>query len=180
VALAVASGALAAAVVGRTARAAGPAPDGPPGPAWSGGRWAAATVLAAAVLLTGVSTWRVHPSYLAYVNEAFGGPERGRELLADSNLDWGQDLARAAERVRADHAGEPVWLLYFGSAIPARYGLDAPDLRADKVPLGQVHGIVVASASAVNLFDDPPSRLLRERGTVIDDVGGSIQLYRVP
>jgi hypothetical protein len=55
-----------------------------------------AVAAVALVLLAGVSAWRVYPSYLAYTSELFGGPDRGYRLVADSNLDWGQDLARAA------------------------------------------------------------------------------------
>ncbi len=37
------------------------------------------------------SSLRVHPHYLAYFNEAAGGPIQGWRYLIDSNLDWGQD-----------------------------------------------------------------------------------------
>ena len=35
---------------------------------------------------------RVHPNYLAYFNEAAGGPAQGWRWLVDSNVDWGQEL----------------------------------------------------------------------------------------
>src|SRR5262249_3178018 len=37
-----------------------------------------------------VSVLRVHPDYLAYFNEAAGGPSQGWRWLVDSNVDWGQ------------------------------------------------------------------------------------------
>ena len=43
-----------------------------------------------------VSSFSVHPHYLAYFNELAGGPANGWRWLVDSNLDWGQD----DERVR--------------------------------------------------------------------------------
>src|SRR5581483_6870054 len=36
----------------------------------------------------------VFPQYLSYFNELVGGPRRGYLYLADSNVDWGQDLRR--------------------------------------------------------------------------------------
>ena len=39
-----------------------------------------------------------HPDYLAYFNELAGDePER---ILADSDLDWGQDMLRLSARLR--------------------------------------------------------------------------------
>jgi hypothetical protein len=46
-------------------------------------------------LLVGLSAVSVsvqHPSYIGYFNEAAGGSEQGWWHLADSNVDWGQDL----------------------------------------------------------------------------------------
>ena len=61
------------------------------------------------------------PHWLSFFNlpaRAYG-PDR---LLADSNLDWGQDLARLAEWHR--HAGRPpLFLAYWGTADPAAHGL---------------------------------------------------------
>ena len=45
------------------------------------------TVYAGSVLL-------YHPHYIAYFSEICGGSARGHRFLADSNLDWGQDLLR--------------------------------------------------------------------------------------
>ena len=65
--------------------------------AWAfavGRSWRSAPALAGAALVAwhlGATLW-IHPHYLAYFNELAGGPSRGYRLLADSNLDWGQDL----------------------------------------------------------------------------------------
>jgi len=40
----------------------------------------------------GLQWQTVAPHYLAYFNELAGGPANGFKELADSNLDWGQDL----------------------------------------------------------------------------------------
>jgi hypothetical protein len=67
-----------------------------------------------------VSVLRVHPSYLAYFNEAAGGPDGGWIYVLDSNLDWGQDLKRLARFVEQRDIAE-IHLDYFGSADPAYY-----------------------------------------------------------
>jgi hypothetical protein len=36
-------------------------------------------------------TIKIHPHYLAYVNEFVGGPKNAYKYYADSNLDWGQN-----------------------------------------------------------------------------------------
>ena len=62
----------------------------------------------------------IHPSYLSYFNELIGGPRNGHLYLADSNIDWGQDLKRLAAYSR-EHPDETINLAYFGSADPTRY-----------------------------------------------------------
>lgn len=66
----------------------------------------------------------IHPHYLSYFNELVGGPSRGHLYLADSNIDWGQDLKRL-RRYAADHPREEIKLAYFGMADPRTYGIDA-------------------------------------------------------
>jgi len=80
-------------------------------------------VLAAAGLwLAGASLW-IWPDYLAYANELIGGPRQAYRWLSDSNLDWGQDLEQLGGWMR-EHGVERVQLAYFGTADPARYGID--------------------------------------------------------
>ena len=45
-------------------------------------------------------TLRTGPDYLVYFNELIGGADQGAKLVADSNLNWGQDNAHLAEFVR--------------------------------------------------------------------------------
>jgi hypothetical protein len=54
----------------------------------------------------GASLW-IHPHYLAYFNEAIGGPRNGWHYLIDSNLDWGQDH-RYVRKVYAPRSPVPV------------------------------------------------------------------------
>jgi hypothetical protein len=56
------------------------------------------TCAAAALLWLSASSLLSHPDYLPYFNELAGGePEN---ILADSDLDWGQDLKRLSARLR--------------------------------------------------------------------------------
>jgi hypothetical protein len=48
--------------------------------------------VAALLLLTVVSSLHAFPDYLAYSNEAAGGPSHTYRLATDSNADWGQGL----------------------------------------------------------------------------------------
>lgn len=66
---------------------------------------------------------RIYPHYLCYFNEIAGGPRNGSAYLADSNIDWGQDLKRLAGYARR-HPGETIKLAYSGSALPTRYGFE--------------------------------------------------------
>ncbi len=74
------------------------------------------------IWLVAATAW-AHPHYLSYFNEAAGGPARGHRWLSDSNIDWGQDLIRLADYAQA-HPHERLHLAYFGSALPAAYGID--------------------------------------------------------
>ncbi len=139
-------------------------------------RWTHVAV-AALVVFTAVSSLRTFPYYLPYSNEAFGGPAKTHLRLHDSNVDWGQDLGRLADRLRQRYPGERVWLVYKGSGVPSFYGIDAADPLT--VPADAVHGLLVVSDSAVAKADDRLAALIGG-STPIDEVGHSITLYRRP
>ncbi|MCB8945187.1 MAG: glycosyltransferase family 39 protein [Ardenticatenaceae bacterium] len=69
-----------------------------------------------------VSTLSIRPFYLSYFNSWVGGPENGRNILIDSNIDWGQDLLRLQAWMAA-HGVEQVKLGWFGTADPSYYGI---------------------------------------------------------
>ncbi|MFE9453664.1 phospholipid carrier-dependent glycosyltransferase [Streptomyces sp. NPDC006739] len=137
-------------------------------------RWAR-PLAAALVLFVAVSSLRTFPYYLPYSNEAFGGPSRTHLRLHDSNVDWGQDLGRLADRLDGRYRGERIWLVYKGSGVPAYYGIHAPDPR--KAPLGRVHGLLVVSDSSVAKARGKLAELIRS-SRPIDEVGHSITVYR--
>lgn len=76
---------------------------------------------------------RIHPDHLAYFNELVGGPANGHRYLADSNLDWGQDLKQLARFLRQNRT-ERVKLSYFGTVDPALYGLEYEWLPSFHLP----------------------------------------------
>ena len=85
---------------------------------WRGGRVVASLLLAWYAL----GTLRVAPHFLSYFNELAGGPLAGSRFLADSNLDWGQDLDELA-RVARERGFERIKLSYFGNASPEAAGV---------------------------------------------------------
>ncbi len=91
-------------------------------------RWRRAwpVVLCAAAGLQAYESLAIYPHYLAFFNLPSGGPLRGPDYLADSNIDWGQDL----KKLKAWHEdnGKPrLCLSYFGQAPPAYYGLEVAE-----------------------------------------------------
>jgi hypothetical protein len=83
--------------------------------------WAAAVVVALLGWHVGESA-SIAPHYLAYFNELAGGPANGHVHLADSSLDWGQDLPGLNDWLKANaRPGEAVYLAYFGTGEPRYY-----------------------------------------------------------
>ena len=81
-------------------------------------------VAAAVVLLTVqvASALAIAPHYLAYFSPIAGGPTAGYRLLADSNIDWGQDLPLL--RAKLEQMGcRRALLRYSGTANPEAYGV---------------------------------------------------------
>jgi hypothetical protein len=134
------------------------------------------------------ATLRIHPHYLAYFNEAAGGPARGYRLLADSNLDWGQDLKELASYL-ARHGITDCTLSYFGTADPeyhrvpcrllAGYMLPHPRQVVSEVRAGDL--LAVSATNLQGLYvepkEEPLMALLRQRAPLAQ-VGYSILIYR--
>jgi hypothetical protein len=102
------------------------------GAAWAlsdrGKAWRTVAVLLLSWHAAGVAAW--FPHHLGYFNDLVPR-ERRAHLLADSNLDWGQDHKRLA-RVARERGWRRVKLAYFGGVDPHFYGLDwRPWARAD-------------------------------------------------
>jgi hypothetical protein len=104
----------------------------------------------------------IEPDYLAYFNQLAGGPSQGYRHLADSSLDWGQDLPSL--KTWLDRAGlqrdgaEEVYLSYFGTARPESYGIKATQLpgfidrRPPDPPLPLGGGVYCVSATVLDVI----------------------------
>jgi hypothetical protein len=64
-----------------------------------------------------------YPHGIAFFNLAAGGPANGLRYLADSNLDWGQDLPALRSWV-TNNNGQGLRLAYFGADTPWRFFTD--------------------------------------------------------
>ena len=66
---------------------------------------------------------RIAPDYLAFFNAFVGGPGNGPLYLADSNIDWGQDVKKLVHWLDA-HGTRRARVFYFGNAQMRYYGVD--------------------------------------------------------
>ncbi len=94
-----------------------------------GGRLAAVAG-AGLVAMQAASALAIAPHYLSYFNRWSGGPVAGYRALADSNIDWGQDLPALRDTV-AQLGGGNILLSYFGNAPFADYGVTATTWTGD-------------------------------------------------
>ena len=87
-----------------------------------GKAWAVLTSLL--LLWQIVTTARVAPNYMAYGNEAWGGPLQVRRYLSDANVDWGQQLKTVKLYLDQNHITN-CWFAYFpdGAVQPGDYGI---------------------------------------------------------
>jgi hypothetical protein len=90
-----------------------------------------------------LNTLFIYPHFLPFFNAIGGGPEGGWRVLADSNIDWGQDL-KGLKTYMDVHEIEQIKLSWFGSAYPERYGIVYEPLPG------------VGFGSHFELWSDPP------------------------
>jgi 4-amino-4-deoxy-L-arabinose transferase-like glycosyltransferase len=67
---------------------------------------------------------RVSPAYMAYGNEAWGGPSQVHKYLSDANVDWGQQLLAVKAYIDKNRISQ-CWFAYFpdGAIEPSDYGI---------------------------------------------------------
>jgi hypothetical protein len=87
------------------------------------------------------------PNYIEYFN-GFVRPSKAYQSLVDSSLDWGQELP-ALNHYLSRNPQERVYLSYFGTDNPAKYGIDA-------VPLFSLRGLHV-DESFLKVVQLPPN-----------------------
>ena len=131
------------------------------GPASSAGATAIGVATLALLAWHVAESVTIRPDYLAYFNQLAGGPSRGLQHLADSSLDWGQDLpgteAVARRRGAAAPGASAVYLSYFGTARPEYYGIQATplagfiDRRPPQPPVPLGGGVYCISATVLDV-----------------------------
>ncbi|MGH3942226.1 MAG: ArnT family glycosyltransferase [Pseudonocardiaceae bacterium] len=86
-------------------------------------RWRVVSTGALATLLVwyAAATFWIYPSFTAYFNELIGGPANADKYVADSAVDWGQDLVRLKHFVDSHPEIEKLALDYFGGGEPRYY-----------------------------------------------------------
>ena len=108
-----------------------------------GCRRAGAVVVVGALVLGVGDHLRHYPHSLSYFNQYAGGPANGHHYLADSNIDWGQDLIRLRNYLRQKNIRH-VYMAYFGRVNPEVYGI-----WWHPVPPRPVRGVYVVSTNFV-------------------------------
>jgi hypothetical protein len=147
-------------------------------------------IVVAVAVAASIELATAYPHTLAFFNALAGGPANGFRSLADSNVDWGQDLKPLKSWMQEHHV-EQIGLAYFGTADPAYYGMNVrymwgttvPGIGPDRMGPPSLPGYVAIS---VTLLDGVPFqegardfyRPLRESDPVAN-IGGSIRVYRV-
>ena len=120
------------------------------------------------VVAHAVSALTVFPNYMAYANEAWGGPANVHNLLSDANVDWAQQLLQV-KAWQDRHPGEECWFAYF--AHPeidlAEYGIrchhlptiDTFWLGGSDVIAPEVQGNVLISAGDLSGCEWPSQQM---------------------
>ena len=90
-------------------------------------RWV--IVLGALLVWQVATSVHVAPGYMAYANEAWGGPDRTHRYLSDANTDWAQQLKEARLYLDQRHITN-CWFAYFadGAIQPQDYGISCKRL----------------------------------------------------
>ena len=123
-----------------------------------------------------------HPDYLPFFNRLVGGERGGLRWLDDSNLDWGQDLARLAPWLAARGIGR-VRLLYYGAGVPSAYGVEREPMLASDWLQTPRPGVYVVSAEYLirGLHQAETAEVASDwlrRYRPSDVLGGTLYLYR--
>ncbi len=113
------------------------------------------------------------PNFLSYFNPLMGGNRAADKWLADSNLDWGQDLPALARELRRLRIS-PVRVDYFGLARPEHWGIRGLD---PKVVAPGWYAISRSALCGLWKGGDPDAWLRRLEPVAIP--GGSISIYQV-
>jgi hypothetical protein len=148
-------------------------------------------IVVACILAAGIGEYALaYPNTLAFFNVFAGGGRNGFRSLADSNVDWGQDLKPLKKWMDANGVAH-INLAYFGTAEPKYYGIDCTYIWGTTIPgvtpsmMGppRLPGYVAISVTLLDGVPFQPEQRdfykpLRDQEPVAD-IGHSIRVYRV-
>ena len=144
----------------------------------------ARVAMAVVVAATSVDALTIHPDYIAYFNPLAGrDPSR---LVADSDLDWGQDLFRLRRAVE-ERGVDTLTFAYLGTGdlspivgVPVKYwdGWGRPDGWVAIMETWYRRGQV--SERRGRHVVDPNGLLWLDSAATATRVGKGIRLYRIP
>jgi 4-amino-4-deoxy-L-arabinose transferase-like glycosyltransferase len=126
-------------------------------------------VFAILILFQIVTSLRAFPTYISYVNEAWGGQKNAWWLLSDSNADWAQQL-KATKQYLDARGVKDCWFVYFGEGVidTSYYGipckaLPTPDAQWVNEKFYDtpevIDGMVLISAGNLSGFEFGPAEL---------------------
>lgn len=126
-------------------------------------------VIATLLAFQFITSARAFPTYISYVNEAWGGQKNAWWLLSDSNADWAQQLKAARQYLDA-RGVKDCWFVYFGEGVidTSYYGIPCKALpTADAMWVNEkfydtpevVDGVVLISAGNLSGFEFGPGEL---------------------
>jgi len=154
-----------------------------------GGVWRRAPKFCAILLVAhAFESGVAYPNEIAFFNLAAGGAGGGLRYLADSNLDWGQDLPALAKFMREKQTG-PVQLAYFGRVDPRLYGVEfsmlgsAPHFGWVAISANFLAGVpylLYDAATETGRWTEPGEFEAFRKSLAVRRVGASIYLYRIP
>ncbi|MFO0571076.1 MAG: glycosyltransferase family 39 protein [Polyangiaceae bacterium] len=133
---------------------------------------------------------RISPHHLAFASDLAGGPSRLRRYLADSNLDWGQDIGTLGRWLREREPPRRLYLSYFGTAEPRAYGVEyllaptsCPHPAPWQRPAERASGRELLAVSVMNLqgvfFGSAAPYAWLEARTPVAVLGHSIHVYDI-
>jgi hypothetical protein len=152
-------------------------------------------VIGALLVLMAVSSLHAFPDYLAYSNEAFGGPAKTWRMVNDSNDDWGQGL-KWTKTYMDQHPTSDCWFDYFDPLVdPAYYGIHCKPLTSSfdfwlsplmgkglpSLPSTITGTVYISAADACGLYWGPGS--LNPYSSIVErrpdaEIGNVILVYR--
>ncbi len=148
-------------------------------------RSAAGVLLAALGVAYAGASLAAYPHHLSYVNRLGGGNENAWRHLADSNVDWGQELKHLSAYLH-EHGIERVGLGYFGHVAPELYRIDyfvpqgapAPGWYAISANFVAGYSYLAYDHGKLSMTRPDQFAAFRER-TPLATLGGALLIYRV-